>query len=61
MDTYTAKQRFFHEGLLVKPGEELVLNSAEAARYMYLGYICAPQKKPKRALWKEKTHARFTH
>ena len=61
MATYKARQRFFYKGFLVKPGEELDLNSAEAARFMYLGYIAAPpeQGKPKRTPRRQK-NARFT-
>jgi len=58
MESYTAKQRFFHKAQLIKPGEEIILNNAEAARLMYLGYISAPHKKPKRVL-RKKTNARF--
>jgi len=59
MDSYTAKQRFFHKAVLIRPGEEILLNNAEAARLIYLGYISAPQQKPKRVL-KRKKNARFT-
>jgi hypothetical protein len=61
MATYTAKQRFFYKGFLVKPGEELDLNNAEAARFLFLGYISAPPQavKPVRSL-RGKKHARFT-
>jgi len=59
MDSYTAKQRFFHKAQLIKPGEEILLNNAEAARLMFLGYISAPPKtKPKRVL-RKKQNARF--
>jgi len=61
VETYTAKQRFFHKGQLVKPGDKLELNYAEAARYSFVGYIERDtQPKPKRVLQRKK-HARFTH
>jgi len=60
MESYTAKQRFFHKAQLVRPGETIELNNAEAARLSYLGFIqSAPQQKPKRVL-KRKKDARFT-
>lgn len=60
METYTAKQRFFHKGQLIKPGEVIELNYAEAARYQYLGFVNVPEAKPKRSTRKAK-NARFTN
>ena len=59
METYTARKRFFYKSVLVKPGEEIELNTNEAARYMYFGYIKAAVGKPKRVM-KRKNHARLT-
>ena len=61
MDTvsYIAKRRFFHKGQLVKAGDVLNLNSAEAGRLMHLGYV-SRQSKPRRALKRDKQYARFT-
>ena len=58
METYKAKQRFFHKGILVKPGDRLELNNAEAARYSFVGYIEEETRpKPRRVIRRKKARA----
>ena len=60
MDTYQVVRRFFHKGIMQKPGAELDLTPAEAARLVYEGYIKGPINEPKIAKKGKAKNARFT-